>query len=334
MLTSQIQPNRFNGRRHKYTAFIFNVKKINTSKLLSYLKKRFARNFDFIIEPKYDGLYVQISKLGSKIKIYSDQGNELTSNVDERIIEALQNLDCQSLVAEGELETYLNKKHQPRGITIGLIHKKEKLTQKYHMVLTLFDCLYLDGKDLSSKNTLERLKALSTLHLKSQISPLDIFLNQVPYARATSLASLNKIIRSFCKIKHFEGVIIKPTSQSAKTLTFIKFKRYIEFALQVIKKIPTKTPSVYNYDVGALNEKGRLELVARTHNSRLSLSPGTKVAVAAYNVSLYVDQTGKRIRVRLYSSTIQNETNAPVNTIKTIIKTAKDYHVLEIHKIT
>ena len=332
MLAKKITPGKFNGRQHDYVAFIFNVKKVNTRELLSFMRKKYGAQPDFIVEPKYDGLYIQISKEGNSIKAYSDQGNPL--QLPDPIIEALKKLPCDDLVAEGELETYVNKKHQPRGITIGLIHRRKKTRNNVHAVLTLFDCLYIDNKDISHQTTLERLEELKSLPIPSELTPIDTPLNRVPYERARSLSEIDRSVRKFCRIRHFEGAILKPTKQDAHNLTFIKFKRYIEFALKVINRIPTKTKGVYNYDLGAINEKGDLELVGRSHNSELYLNKGDVVAVACYNVSVYIDNTGKRVRVRLYSSTIQNKTTAPVNTIKTILQTAKSYNMLEIHKIT
>jgi len=332
MLAREIRPGKFNGRRHEYVAFVFHVKEVNTKDLINFIRKKYGSTPDFIIEPKYDGLYIQISKDGNTVKAFSDQGNRL--RLPPTIAQSIKALPCSTLVAEGELETYINQRHQPRGVTIGLMHKKEKPIGKLHPVLTLFDCLYINGKDFSTKTTLERLKALESLKLPSKITPTDIFLNRVPYQRARSLDEIDRSVRKFCRIKHFEGAILKKTSQTAHNLEFIKFKRYIEFALRIANKIPTKTKGVYNYDLAALNEAGKYEIVGRSFNSALSLKEGDTAAVACFNVSIYLDKTGKRIRVRLYSSTIQNKTTAAVNTIKTILETARSYNMLEVHKIT
>jgi len=332
MLKSPITPGQFNGRQKQYTAFIYNVKKINTTPLLKFLKRKYHDHLQVIVEPKYDGLYLQISKKGNEIKIYSDQGNELTHQIDPQIIKALTRVPSQDLVAEGELESYIKGVHQPRGVTIGLTHGIKFTRSKAHTVLTLFDLLY-KNKDISNLPTLKRLNELYKLNLPHKISPIHTSLNLVPYIKALNYVTLTKAIHKFTQISHFEGVILKDLNQTARHLHFIKFKKYIEFTLQVIKIIPTHTPHVYNYDLAAFDSHGKLIKIARSHNSRLKLNVGDSVIVACFNVSLYLDKNEKFQKVQLYSTTIQSTTTASPNTIKTIIKTAKIYSILEIHKV-
>ena len=331
MLKAEISPTRFNGRRHVYDAFIFDVRKpIRTTDVYKYLQRRGIK--DVIVEPKYDGLYVQVAKDGSEVRVWSDLGNNLTTNISSKIVEKVKQLPCKTLVAEGELELFINGKHEARGLITGLIHRRKRnLPPGVHEVVTLFDCLYLNGVDISTKNTQERLNSLKTLKLPQLLTPSRVPLNMVPYWRVKNPTSLQAVAKKICRLRHFEGVIIKPTNQTARNLRFIKFKKYIEFALSVLKRIPTRTRGVYNYDLGALTHEGKLIKVARSYNTRLRLTPGDHAAVACFNVSAYM-KDGKIKRVHLYAPKIQTKTTAPVNSVDTIIKTAKAFGVLEMHR--
>ena len=331
VLKTEISPSKFNGRRHVYTAFIYNIKKpIQTIDIYNYLQKKGIK--DVIVEPKYDGLYVQVAKDGSEVRVWSDLGNDLTANISSKIVEKVKQLSCKTLVAEGELELFINGKHEARGLITGLIHRRKRnLSPRVHEVVTLFDCLYLNGVDISTKNTQERLNSLKTLRLPQLLTPIKVPLNMVPYWRVKNPTSLQAVAKKICKLRHFEGIIIKPTNQTAHNLKFIKFKKYIEFALSVLKRIPTRTRGVYNYDLGALTREGKLIKVARSYNTRLRLTPGDHAAVACFNVSAYMED-GKIKRVHLYAPKIQTKTTAPVNSVDIIVKTAKAFGVLEMHR--
>jgi len=331
VIKAEITPTRFNGRRHVYDAFIFDIRKpIRTTDVYNYLQKKNIK--DAIVEPKYDGLYVQVAKDGNKVHVWSDLGNDLTTSVSSKIVEGVKRLPCRTLVAEGELELFINGKHEARGLITGLIHRRRRnLPPGVHEVVTLFDCLYLNGADISTKNTQERLDSLKTLKLPQLLAPAKVSLNMVPYWRVKNPTALQAVAKKICRLRHFEGVIIKPTNQTARNLRFIKFKKYIEFALSVLKRIPTKTRGVYNYDLGALTHERKLIKVARSYNTRLRLTPGDHAAVACFNVSAYMED-GKIKRVHLYAPKIQTKTTAPVNSVDTIIKTAKTFGVLEMHR--
>ncbi|MDK6028663.1 ATP-dependent DNA ligase [Ignisphaera sp. 4213-co] len=116
--------------------------------------------FPALAEFKYDGERAQIHKKGDKIWLFSRRLEEITHQYPDVVEMALKHIKASEAIVEGEIiavdpETEEFKPFQE------LMHRKRKkdiheAVKEIPVVVRLFDCLYVDGVDLTMKPLPER----------------------------------------------------------------------------------------------------------------------------------------------------------------------------------
>jgi DNA ligase 1 len=114
-------------------------------------------------EWKLDGARIQVHKAGSTMRVYTRNLNEVGAAIPE-IMELVSVLPSQDLVLDGEaiaLDT-ADRPH-PFQVTMRRFGRKldvERLREKLPIRAFFFDCLRLEGEDLTSRPTRDRIVAL------------------------------------------------------------------------------------------------------------------------------------------------------------------------------
>ncbi|MBR2536683.1 MAG: cisplatin damage response ATP-dependent DNA ligase [Hyphomicrobium sp.] len=116
---------------------------------------------DFAAEWKWDGIRVQIAAVGGDVKIFSRQGDDVSSAFPE-IRSAFLNLNC---VTDGELLVMRAGEIAPFNDLQQRLNRKvvtAKMLRDYPAHVRLYDLLFEDGEDLRALSFTERRARLET----------------------------------------------------------------------------------------------------------------------------------------------------------------------------
>jgi DNA ligase-1 len=180
-------------------------------------------------EYKYDGLRVQAHVAPDNIWLFSRRLENITKQFPD-IQNALRDaVKCESAIIEGEcvpvnFETGEMLPFQQVSRRRGRIYDLDKAMEEFPVVLFLFDCLYVDGTDLTSTDFRARRNKLEQILEETE----RVKLSNLVYTRDTKEASkfFNRALEAGC-----EGLIAKSVAHDsyyragARGWQWIKYKR-------------------------------------------------------------------------------------------------------------
>jgi DNA ligase-1 len=210
------------------------------SKNLEEIKERLGT---FAIDTKVDGFRQQIHKVGNKVKIFSRQEEDITDMFPD-VVENVKKIDhdfiidCEAIAYDSE-----NQKYHSFQITITRKRKYDILEKSKELPLHLkvFDCLYLDEKEIYGLPFIERRKIVEE------------YFNINDFVKATEIKitdDVNILEEMFLDrlALGFEGVICKDLNQPYKAgsrgYSWIKFKKSYKGNLDTIDAV------ILGYDSG------------------------------------------------------------------------------------
>jgi DNA ligase-1 len=178
-----------------------------------------------VVQPKYDGVRVQIHKSGPDVRIFS-RNLEDYSEMFVELVEAARKLEDRSLILDGEAigfnfasEEYLAfqqtaSRRRQRGI--------EEAAASTPLVAFVFDVLFRDGKDLTPLPYADRYALVDEVLGGSNV------LLRTPLTRVDSSEELTAILLDNIG-KGLEGVVVKradsPYQAGARNFNWVKLKR-------------------------------------------------------------------------------------------------------------
>ncbi len=120
-----------------------------------------------LAEFKYDGERAQIHKKGDKIWIFSRRLEEITNQYPDVVEMTLKRIKVEEAIVEGEIIAVDPETGEFRTFQ-ELMHRKRKkdiheALREYPVVVRLFDCLYVDGIDMTLKTLPERREMLKKI---------------------------------------------------------------------------------------------------------------------------------------------------------------------------
>jgi bifunctional non-homologous end joining protein LigD len=186
--------------------------------LATLVKEPFHRP-GWVYEEKYDGYRILAYKEGGKITLLSRNAKDRTGHF-ARVAEAVSALKHETLLLDGEVVAF-----DRRGVS--RFQLLQNLAEKLHFAV--FDCLYLDGRDLRAEPLRSRRAELEKLLGKPTGKQPTIF-------SSARLAADGLKAYEIAKQKGFEGVVAKEESspyiegRSGKWLKF-KVKQEDEFII-------------------------------------------------------------------------------------------------------
>jgi len=118
-------------------------------------------------EYKYDGERVQAHKYDSRVELFSRRIERITYHYPDVVEALLKGISAQSFIVEGEIVAVEPETGEMMPFQ-ELMHRRrkydvEEALQKYPAKTMLFDVLYVDGVDYTSKPYLERRKKLEEI---------------------------------------------------------------------------------------------------------------------------------------------------------------------------
>jgi bifunctional non-homologous end joining protein LigD len=218
--------------------------------MLATLVKEPLNQPGWVYEEKYDGIRILAYKEGSRVTLLSRNANDRTARF-HIVAEAVSKLPHQTLLLDGEVVAF-----DRRGVSRFQLLQNLADEVRY----AVFDCLYLDGRDL-------RMEAL-----RSRRAALERLLGK-PAGRQSTLFSSSRLAANghkafeIAKRKGFEGIVAKDEAslyvegRSGKWLKF-KVKQEDEFII-VGYTAPTGAREHFGALLLAAYEGGELKYVGK-----------------------------------------------------------------------
>ncbi|MCL6520710.1 MAG: ATP-dependent DNA ligase [Armatimonadetes bacterium] len=177
-------------------------------------------------EPKYDGFRAQIHKSGDIVQIFT-RNLENTTKMFPDIIEATRKqINARQAIFEGEAVSYDPETGEFHSFQITVRRKRKHLIEEKEeelpLKLMVFDCLFVDGKEMIDEPYIERRKALQKIVSSNQtIQVTDALISEKP---EEITAFFNLMVSS-----GLEGIIAKslesPYRAGRRTFDWLKLKR-------------------------------------------------------------------------------------------------------------
>ncbi|HVH62203.1 MAG TPA: ATP-dependent DNA ligase, partial [Candidatus Dormibacteraeota bacterium] len=178
------------------------------------------------VQPKYDGIRVQIHKDGSSVRIFSRNLEDFTLMFSE-LTSAAQQLQDQTLILDGEAIAYSKESEDylPFQLTASRrrVHGIEQAASELPLVAFIFDILYQNGRDLTGLPYEERLAMVDAVIAGSTV------LLPAPIIKTDSVEVLTKTLLDNID-RGLEGVVVKrpdsPYQAGARNFNWVKLKRH------------------------------------------------------------------------------------------------------------
>jgi DNA ligase 1 len=178
-----------------------------------------------VVQPKYDGIRVQIHKNGARVRIFSRNLEDFTEMFVE-LVAAARELDDRTLILDGEAIGYNPESEEyvmfQQTASRRRQHGIEEAAASLPLVAFVFDVLYRNGKDLTPLPYGERYALLAEVLGESRV------LTPAPLTSTDSAEELTRTLLDNIS-KGLEGVVVKrmdsPYQAGARNFNWVKLKR-------------------------------------------------------------------------------------------------------------
>jgi DNA ligase-1 len=178
------------------------------------------------VQPKYDGIRVQIHKGDSTVRIFSRNLEDFTLMFSE-LTAAAAELKDETLILDGEAIAYSKESEEyfPFQLTASRrrVHGIEQAAQDLPLIAFIFDVLYRNGRDLTDLPYEQRLKLADEAIKGSAV------LLPAPIIKTDSVEVLTKTLLDNIS-QGLEGVVVKrpdsPYQAGARNFNWVKLKRH------------------------------------------------------------------------------------------------------------
>ena len=178
------------------------------------------------VQPKYDGIRVQIHKNGSVVRVFSRNLEDYTLMFSE-LTAAARGLKDDTLILDGEAIAYSKEleEYLPFQLTASRRrqHGIEQAALELPLVAFVFDILYRNGRDLTDLPYEERLALVDEVIAGSTV------LLPAPIIKTDSVEILTRTLLDYIS-QGLEGVVVKrPDSKyqaGARNFNWVKLKRH------------------------------------------------------------------------------------------------------------
>lgn len=178
-----------------------------------------------VVQPKYDGVRVQIHKQGEEVRVFS-RNLEDYSEMFIELVSAARMLKDRTLILDGEAIGYNPQSEEylafQQTASRRRQHGIEEAAESTPLVAFVFDVLFRNGKDLTPLPYQQRYELLEQVVAGSRI------LLPTPLSKTDSAEELTKTLLDNIS-KGLEGVVVKrmdsPYQAGARNFNWVKLKR-------------------------------------------------------------------------------------------------------------
>jgi hypothetical protein len=290
------------------------------------LSEEVGNNNVYALEKKFNGFRAVIHKSGQEVKIFSDQGKDITFPFPT-IVEQSKQLSTQSFILDCELVPY-DKQGNPQGRSVAAEYigavKSHKDIDDSGIIFHVFDVLYFGDSDLLDLPWNRRSSLLKKLN----------FANNIKLVRPIIVDSVDeaqKGIEIMAKLKGSEGCMVKRVSgkysPGEETDAWIKYRTELGLKVRVSAVNSVSGTSANNYTVcidlpktmlGKFNPKyvdnGKL-MLGNTFNTDIKARVGDILYITVEEVWRHSSKDGK-IRYSLHKPNVRSNSSGSTSTPK------------------
>ena len=237
---------------------------------------------------------IQIHKIDEQIKIYSFDGDDITSKCPEqvKVMKAKHFGDC---ILDAELMLFEGKNNLPRARVIDYIIKDEK--SDFILKAHVFDIMRHEDEETHDNELSQRLTTLFN-NYSTHSDEMLAFPSKKDTRYADSIKEVKEYAEEIMEIPTAEGVVIKDITSTyfigtKKNPKWIKWKKFVDLDLIVLDKTAKSDKSIYTLGAGPITETEFKNV--KTIDDRVYLDVG-KTSPTSINVDI-----GEIIRVKIDS---------------------------------
>lgn len=241
------------------------------------------------VETKFDGVHSEAHKKGDTVKIFTEEGRDITENCPTLVSELKEIEPDFILVAE--IELWKDDTHLPRADVAGILNVEEVSPDERLLRANIFDRLYDSRGDIHLMPFTDRLDGLDQIPNSEHIKKSNRTLTH-------SEAELRKAIKKASAREGSEGAMLKLAdfkyNLTGRTTENMKFKKELSLDAVVLKRNRVaKTEKTFFYHCGLADGKG-ITYCGKTFNTNIDAKPGDILKVVFVDVSGYTTKAGKR----------------------------------------
>ena len=229
---------------------------------------------DYFVEPKYDGIRVQLRKAGYKVWILTDSGNDITEKLPNIAEEARTKIPFTVCILDCELTAYRGSQRLDHsGVTAFL--RSTTPPEDYHLRLKPFDMVFYEGQDMRGKDLADRKKILAKVPWGESIHPIKY-----------KLVKAEGVIAAIEEMTTSEGAMIKDASSKYDRSGegWYKWKKQYEIDAQVIAVDRKPDGYIYTCKVGNI-------AIGDTYLTQVKANVGDIITVSVDHVTKKEDGT-------------------------------------------
>ncbi len=238
------------------------------------------KEYPLEVNKKYDGMRAQIHKKDNMVKIYSEEG----SNITERFPTFVDQIKKypKDIVLDVEITGEEKGKPIGRSDVSGYVHKKDTPDDS-NFTANTHDIVYLGNDDLHKWSREERMGQLKGLRFGNKY-------NIIPFRIADNKNELERHVNFFSNMKASEGAMIKSQDSiyelDGMTTSWWKYKKDFVIDARVDQVIPVKGTDSFNY----LATIDKDIPIGKTFNTKFKAEKGDIIQVAFGNLNKYIDK--------------------------------------------
>ncbi len=223
---------------------------------------------DYFMEPKYDGIRVQLRKAGYKVWILTDTGNDITDKLPNIAEESRTKNPFTVCVLDCELVAYRGSQRLDHSGVTAFLHSTTP-PEDYHLRLKPFDIVFYEGQDIQGKELADRKKILAKVPWGESIHP-------VKY----KLVKADGVIAAIEEMTTSEGAMIKDASSKYDRSGegWYKWKKQYEIDAQVIAVDKKPDGYIYTCKVGNIT-------IGDTYVTQVKANVGDIITVSVDHVT-------------------------------------------------
>jgi|GEM_PF-1770280 len=229
---------------------------------------------DYFVEPKYDGIRVQLRKAGYKVWILTDSGNDITDKLPNITEEARTKIPFTVYVLDCELAAYRGSQRLDHSAVTAFLRSTTP-PEDYHLRLKPFDILLYEGADIREKELADRKKILAKVPWGESIHPIKY-----------KLVKAEGVIAAIKEMTTSEGAMIKDASSRYNRSGdgWYKWKKQYEIDAQVIAVDKKSEGYIYTCRVGNIT-------IGDTYLTHVKANVGDIITVSVDHVTKKEDGT-------------------------------------------
>jgi len=327
-------------------------------------------DYEWFVEVKKDGMTCLAFKEGQKVEIWSEDGTERTKELP-KVADAIRQLDVSSCILGMEVELWEGGHHFPREAIAGKIHRRGE-PETEGIVATVFECMYLNGKDLHKEDEeVRRYLNGKDLHKEDEevrrhaldsikfpqstegVPDTKLALNKLPTHRGRGREEIEKLMKRVINAPGSEGAVLKRVDakyylDGNSRMEWFKYHKTSRVFGIVYGIQETKKEGIFNYlyalDFGKYKVKQSQQVkvgeknyikVGKTFSTDTVVKKGQIIEIEIETLNFTVDERDVSIQIGCWCPRflrIASERKTP-DSVDEVVKRAKANGVLSEKKI-